>query len=308
MDVLADLLDGARARGAVFNQTIRDPPWGLRIDDGAPLAVATMLRGEAWITPDGGTPVRLRPRDVAIMRGPAPYTIADDPATPPQGLVRSGGRLTDLDGRPVASQPAIGVRTCGSPTLDGAALVVSGTYDVHGAVSERLLAALPPVLVADADDLVVDLVVAEVNKDAPGQRVVLDRLLDLLFVTTLRNWFDRPESHPPAWYGAHGDAVVGTALRLLHAEPAHPWTVAELAGRTGVSRAAFARRFTAMVGQPPMAYLTEWRLTMAADLLREPDATVASVAGRVGYATAFALSVAFKRTRGISPSQHRATG
>jgi AraC-like DNA-binding protein len=87
--------------------------------------------------------------------------------------------------------------------------------------------------------------------------------------------------------------------------PDHPWTVATLANAAGVSRAAFARRFTELVGEPPMAFLTDWRLSLAADLLLEPDTTVASVARRVGYATPFALSAAFKRERGISPRDHR---
>jgi AraC-like DNA-binding protein len=99
---------------------------------------------------------------------------------------------------------------------------------------------------------------------------------------------------------------VGPALRLLQNNPAHPWTVASLAREAGVSRAALARRFNALVGEPPMAFLTEWRLTLAADLLREPGATVGSVAPLVGYGSSFALSAAFKRVRGISPQQHKA--
>jgi AraC-like DNA-binding protein len=101
--------------------------------------------------------------------------------------------------------------------------------------------------------------------------------------------------------------VVGPALRLLHHRPAHPWTVASLAVATGVSRAALARRFTELVGEPPMSFLAGWRLTLAADLLREPGATVGSVARQVGYGSPFALSAAFKRVRGISPQQHRAS-
>ena len=99
--------------------------------------------------------------------------------------------------------------------------------------------------------------------------------------------------------------MVGPALRLLQHNPAHPWSVNELAAKVGVSRAALARRFTALVGEPPMAYLTGWRLALAADLLREPDATLAAVARQVGYATPFALSAAFKRVRGVSPQEHR---
>jgi AraC-like DNA-binding protein len=93
---------------------------------------------------------------------------------------------------------------------------------------------------------------------------------------------------------------------MLHEDPGHPWTVATLAARTGLSRAALARRFTELVGEPPMTCLTGLRLALAADLLREPDATVAAVARRVGYGSAFALSAAFKRERGISPHEHRA--
>ncbi len=123
----------------------------------------------------------------------------------------------------------------------------------------------------------------------------------------LRAWFARPEAGAPAWYRAYGDPVVGPALRLLHNSPERPWTVASLARATGASRAALARRFTELVGEPPMTFLTGWRIALAADLLREPGATVGSVAPQVGYGSAFALSTAFKRLRGISPAEHRAT-
>lgn len=308
MDAFADLLDGARARGALFNQTIMEPPWSLRIADGAPLALATLLRGHAWIVPDDGPPALLRTGDVAIMRGPAPYTIADDPATEPQIIIHSGGRYTTIDGRELGSELTLGLRTCGESAM-GSALVVSGTYQVQGDLSGRLLAALPPVLVvpeADSRGPLMDLVVAEINKEEPGQQVVLDRLLDLALIATLRAWFARPEAQAPAWYRAQSDPVVGRALRSLHDRPAEPWTVATLAAQVGVSRATFARRFTALLGEPPMSYLTDWRIALAADLLRETDATVESISRQVGYANAFALSVAFKRIRGVSPSRHRA--
>jgi AraC-like DNA-binding protein len=135
---------------------------------------------------------------------------------------------------------------------------------------------------------------------------VLDRLLDLLLIAVLRAWFARPDGQPPGWYRAHADPVVGPALRLLHHNPAHPWTVATLAHEVDVSRAALARRFHELVGEPPMTFLTSWRIALAADLLREPGATIGSVAEQVGYGSPFALSTAFKRIRGISPQQHRA--
>ncbi len=146
----------------------------------------------------------------------------------------------------------------------------------------------------------------EVSRDDPGQQAVLDRLLDLLLLSTLREWFTRPEADPPGWYRALGDPVAGRALRLIHDRPARPWTVAALAEEAGVSRATLARRFGDLVGQPPMAYLTGWRLALAADLLVRTDATVESIARQVGYKSAFGLSVAFHRVYGTRPSRHRA--
>jgi transcriptional regulator GlxA family with amidase domain len=187
-------------------------------------------------------------------------------------------------------------------------MVVSGTYQLEGDVSRRLLSALPSVLVVPAAEVaghVMAMVLGEIQRDEPGQQSVLDRWLDLALITTLRAWFARPESHAPGWYQAQSDPVVGLALRLLHEDPAYPWSVVELADRTGVSRASLARRFSGLVGEAPMAYLTGWRIALAADLLRGTSDTVESIARRVGYANAFALSVAFKRVRGTSPTAHR---
>ena len=174
-----------------------------------------------------------------------------------------------------------------------------------------MLTSLPRVVVIRGDSWTNPLLgylADEIVKDEPGQEAVLDRLLDLLLIAVLREWFARPEGGAPGWYRAAADPVVGPALRMLHNEPARPWTIASLAAANGVSRAALARRFTALVGEPPMSFLTTWRLTLAADLLREPGATVGSVARQVGYGSPFALSAAFKRVRGVRPIEHRTAG
>ncbi|MGI5292053.1 AraC family transcriptional regulator [Nonomuraea polychroma] len=307
MDPLADLLDGVRARSAAFCQAILEPPWSLRIADEATLALATALRGHAWIVPDVGEPVLMHTGDVTIIKGPKPYTIGDDPATPPDVIVKPGNRLTTMDDVDVTEQLRLGPRTSGySP--DGSAIVASGTYQVIGEVSERLLNALPEIVLVPRSSVqspIMELLAQEVNGEGPGQQVILNRLLDLALIATLRAWFARPEAHAPGWYQAQSDPLIGPALQLIHGDPAHPWTVALLAGKVGASRAAFARRFATLVGEPPMAYLTGWRMALAADLLRSSDATIDAVARQVGYANAFALSVAFKRVRGVSPSRHR---
>jgi AraC-like DNA-binding protein len=308
MDAVAGLLDGPRAREAFLLRSSLNPPWSLRIEDEAPLTVMAVVRGEAWVVPDEGEPALVPAGGVAIFRGPEPYTVADDPATAPQALILPGQRCTTPDGRDVPMMRDLGLRAWGN-AADGATVLLTGTYQLDGEVSRRLLRALPALLVLEEDEWdcpVIPLLADEIVKDEPGQEAVLDRLLDLLVIAVLRAWFARPDADAPGWYRAHADPVVGHALRLLHHDPAHPWTVAELARETAVSRAALARRFHELVGEPPMTFLTNWRLALAADLLLEPGATIGSVAEQVGYGSPFALSAAFKRVRGVSPREHRA--
>jgi AraC-like DNA-binding protein len=305
MDVLAGFLNGPRARGAFLLRSVMDPPWSLRIRDEAPLTIAAVVRGDAWVSYDDDEPAVLGPGDVALLRGPDHYTVADSPDTPPQVIIHPGQVCTTVDGVSVAESMSQGVRTWGN-AAGGSTVVLTGTYDGDGEISRRLVDALPRLVVLrpqEWDCPFVPLLAEEIGKDDIGQEAVLDRLLDLLVVAALRTWFARADT--PAWFHAHTDPVVGHALRLLHNNPAHPWTVASLAAEVAVSRAALARRFTDLVGESPMAFLTGWRLTLAADLLLEPDATVGAVARRVGYSSPFTFSTAFKRHYGTSPQGHR---
>jgi AraC-like DNA-binding protein len=304
MDTLTGLLDGPRARGAFLLRSVLEAPFALRIEDEAPLTLLTVVRGSAWLLPAAGEPARLSPGDVAVVRGPEPYTVADDPATPWQIIIRPGQHCTTLDGVDRAESMHLGVRTWGDH-LDARTMLLTGTYQLRSEVSRRLLAALPTVLLRPADDTLVRLLAAEMIRTDPGQELVLDRLLDLLLVSVLRAWLAGPEAGAPGWYRAREDPVVGAALRLLHDDPGEPWTVASLAARIGASRSVLARRFNELVGEPPMSYLTGWRLTLAADLLREPATTIGAVARQVGYGSSFALSAAFKRERGLSPQEFR---
>lgn len=303
MDAIAALLEGPRARGAFLLRSSLDPPWSLRIQDKAPLTVVAVVRGHAWLQADAD-PVKLTQGQVAVLRGPHPYELADQPGRPPQAVIHPGQCCTTLSGRPLQDLAELGVRSWGN-SQDGATQLLTGTYQLPGAVSRRLLAALPAVLHLPPvpGDPLVDYLAVQVQLEAPGQEAVLDRLLDLLLASAIRTWLSGDEA--PGWVLAQSDPVIGPAVRLMHEQPAHPWTVELLARRTGLARATFARRFHDVVGEPPMAFLAAWRLTLAADLLREPGATVDAVARKVGYGTGFALSTAFKRVRGITPSEHR---
>ncbi|RZT14614.1 AraC-like DNA-binding protein [Kribbella sp. VKM Ac-2569] len=307
MDVLDELLAGTRAQDGVFNLTILDLPWALEIRDEAPLALAILIRGSGWVTREGLEPQRMEQGDVAIVTGPEPYVVSDSLTTAPQLRIHPGGICEPLPGAPIDYSARLDVRTYGA-RKSGEVMVASGTYQVAGDVNRRLVTALPPVLVVPAAEVagsVMDMITSEIQRDAPGQQSVLDRWLDLALITTLRAWFARPDSHAPGWYQAQTDPVAGTALRLLHEDPAYPWNVTELADRVGISRASLARRFSAVVGEAPMSYLTGWRIALAADQLRSTRDTVETIARRVGYANAFALSVAFKRVRGVTPTAHR---
>jgi AraC-like DNA-binding protein len=135
---------------------------------------------------------------------------------------------------------------------------------------------------------------------------VLDRLLDVLLVQVLRIWFAKADTAAPAWYRALDHPEVGRALRLLHADPARRWRVDTLAAEVGLSRAAFARQFTARVGVAPLRYLTDWRMGLAAERLRDSDDPIGRIAHAVGYDNEFAFSVAFRRHYGAPPTAFRA--
>ncbi|MCX4099021.1 AraC family transcriptional regulator [Nocardia sp. alder85J] len=308
MDALAALLDGPRARGAFLLRSMLTPPWSMRIEDQAPVSVIAVVRGHAWILPATAPAVHLGMGDVAIAKGPDPYTVCDDPASPPSIVIHAGQICTTIDGTDLSQTMDLGVRTWGNDP-DGDTVMLTGTYETAGEISRRLLTALPPLLVLPADawqSHLIPLLREEIVKDDPGQEAVLDRLLDLLLIAVLRTWFARPDTPTPAWYRARSDPIAGPALRLLENNPAHPWTIESLALEIGISRAALARRFTTHVGEPPMTYLTNWRLSLAADLLLEnPNTTLESIATKVGYTTPFALSAAFKRVRGVSPQDYR---
>ncbi len=305
---MSDLFGEVRARGSLFGSSTLSPPWSLQFVDGAPLTLCTVLTGAGWIVPEGHPPERLGAHDTIVVRGPTTFTFVDEPGSMAEPIVCGEQCATPEQG---GTRHRLGWHDPGEEGADdsSATTLVVGAYPVRGAISRRLTDTLPVVLrvdAADTGDPVLDHLAAEVARDEPGQQVVLDRLLDWMLVCTLRTWLDKPGGRPPAWWTAQKDPVVGRALRLLHAEPAAPWTVGELARRTGVSRSTLAKRFAGLLGEPPLTYLTRWRMTLAADLLVEQgSSTVAHVARSVGYTDPFAFSVAFKRIRGTNPSEFR---
>ncbi|WP_301650442.1 AraC family transcriptional regulator [Streptomyces arenae] len=305
-DLLTDLMSRVRGRGtALARWAAASDEAGVRMGAPAPLTLIAVVRGGCAVAPDCRDAVIVGAGEAVLLSGAGPYTVAPVAGTVPDLVVSGPDRYTDASGRPVSGPAVTGTRTCGYPSDAGTSLIVTGSYAWAADVGERLLAALPPVTLLRQEELpaeLLSLLAQETAVDAPGQQAVLDRLLDLVLVRAVRAVFARPGTVSPPWWLARADPVVGPALRALHERPAEPWTVPRLAGVVGVSRATLSRRFADRLGTSPMAYLADWRMTLAADLLADPHTTVAAVARAVGYRDESSFATAFKRLRGHSPA------
>jgi AraC-like DNA-binding protein len=298
MDVMSALVDGPRAQRAFALKAVFDGTWSITIDDRAPLTLVVMARGRATFTGHhGATEVSMG--DVVLARGPAPYTFADSAQTPEDIRILPGQVCVDPHGRILATDMELGVRAWGNTRSEDATVMLVGTYQQETSVGSMLLSKLPvEMVVRDLEPTLIGLFAQEIVGDEPGQAAVIDRLIDLLVVRCVRTVLADSS-------GAPGDTLVGRALRAIEEHPEHSWTVESLATHVGLSRAALARRFLLQMGEPPLTYLTRWRLALAADLLASTDQTLAVIASQVGYANAFALSAAFKRVHGESPRSYR---
>ncbi|MDX6763381.1 AraC family transcriptional regulator [Streptomyces sp. F8] len=197
-------------------------------------------------------------------------------------------------------------------------MLLCGAYQLDPSRAHPLLLSLPDLIHLPAHPgrraelgLAVKLLAAELETPSLGTDAAAPALLDTLLLYILRIWFDeRPLSggHTTGWAAALNDPPVTAALHAIHRDPAAPWTVAKLAAQAGLSRAPFAKRFARLVGQPPLAYLTWWRMTTAARLLKTTDAPLRSVSAQVGYTSEYAFAHAFKRAHGTPPGTYRRKG
>lgn len=309
MDSLGGLLNAPRARGAFSLRCTMSSPWSLRILAESPLTVIAGISGEVWVSPDDGESIYVGPGDIAITRAPALYNVSESPNAPPNIFIHPGQDCRNAAGESLLEELMHDTRTWGTDP-EGSTVFIVGAYEHLSDISDRLLSALPPVLSLSRKEWespLVPLLCEEVVKDEPGQAAVLDRLIDLLVTAILKAWFAQRESNAPDWCRHQGDRVVEHTLRAIHDDPARNWTMETLSSEVGTSRASLARRFNEIVGEPPMTFLKNWRMALAADLLCQPNQSVATVAYQVGYATPYAFSAAFKRVRGISPQEHRAS-
>lgn len=268
-----------------------------------------ILEGHCWLLPPHAAPVRLGAGDVLFLPHGSGHTLADGPAT----VVTAPACTPDDAELPGPFAPdSVDRLGQGGP----ATVVLCGAYRLDPSRTHPLLLTLPDLIRLPADrdrhpelHAAVQLLAAEVGNPRLGTSATVPALLDTLLMYILRIWLaEQPtRNSTTGWVAALNDPAVTAALHAVHRDPAAPWTVAKLAAEAGLSRAAFARRFTSMIGQPPLGYLTWWRLTTAARLLRVTKAPLRSIAAQVGYTSEFAFANAFKRMYGLAPGAYRRT-
>lgn len=295
MDVLTDAVTAMRTGRPHATRHVLGSPWGMHFRDDYGAAFHVVLQGSCWLLPpDAAAPIRLGPGDVVLLQNGAPHGLADHPDT--------RTRRFDPD------------RADAVPAGEAATVLLCGAYILDTARPHPLLAAVPPMIHLPArpgqgDSLraAVGMLGDELSNPRPGSTGVIGAFIDTLLLYILRTWFEEQARDVPAggWALALQDPAVGGALQAIHDAPDHAWTVAELAATAGLSRAAFAARFTTLVGRPPMKYLTWWRMTTAARLLRESHQPLATIARQVGYASDVALALAFKREYDVTPGRYR---
>jgi AraC-like DNA-binding protein len=301
-DPLGEALHFLRMNGAYYCRSELTARWGMTMPamtDYMWFHVPTA--GAAWLETDGAEPIRLLPGDLALVPHGEGHVLCSDPGV-------DAPLVTDLDLMPVSDRYEI-LRhgEGGTPTT-----LVCGAVRFEHPAARNLVHALPAVIQLGAASPRIDrvqstltLMASEARELRPGGEAVITRLADILVIQAIRSWIESDAAARTGWLGALRDPQIGRAIALVHGDPARPWTVGSLAREVSMSRSAFAARFTELVGEPVMQYVSRWRMHVAVSALREEGATVAELADRLGYRSEAAFARAFKRVVGMPPGAVR---
>ncbi len=313
MDVLSDVLRVMRLTGGVFLEARFTAPWCVAsevtaeecrpygLDPSQVIAYHYVVEGRMTVQVGNDEPVEVSAGQIVLLPRNEPHRLGstlDIPAVPGDQLI-----MEPMD------EGMLGIAHGGGGVETK---VVCGFLGTEAACNP-VTASLPRLLVMQVADGAGGEWIAssfhfaarEVASRRPGSATVLAKLSELLFAEILRRWLAEAPEGATGWLAGLRDPVVGSALALLHANLAHPWTAEELARETGVSRSVFAERFTQLIGEPPMRYLAAWRMQVAARMLRDTQHAVAQAAFAVGYESEAAFSRAFKREFGAPPAGWR---
>lgn len=309
MDVLSNILSSVQLASEIYMSVEMSAPWGVSFPDQPGRALFYVVsRGSCYAQLDRGKSVALVGGDVIMLPFGSPHTMRDRPDSltePVEHVVNAG--TTNANG---LFRYGGGGEKCS---------LIVGRFRFETIAAIRLLANMPPMIYLPHElshassglAATLRLFSTEANRRLPGHETVMNRLATVLFIHILRAFVTheeeegRPLEQRTGLIQALMDPDLSRAMELMHQRPEHPWTVAELAERVGMSRTAFAVRFKAKAGVGPLEYLTSWRLQKACEMLREGRTTLDVVAWKVGYESAAAFSKAFKRELGVSPGAFR---
>lgn len=303
MDILSDTLEVLRTGRPMVTRTDAHGPWALKYQPISGAGFHVVMEGRCRLLRPDGEPLTLGPGDIVFLRRGSGHTMCD-PDSPHHEPVDFAPHRLD------------GSSPIGQFTVEGPGprtVLVCGAYKIDADHRHPLFADLPEIIHLPAAPgrypvlrSAIDQLCAEFRSPQPGSDAIVTALVDLLLLHILRSWYaELPKDQTCGWGAALTDQAIAPALKAIHDAPGDPWTVESLAARTGLSRAAFARRFAGVVGVPPLTYLTNWRMATAARLLRESPSTVSTIAQRTGYTSEFAFAKAFKRHFGSPPGSYR---
>ncbi|HTX51393.1 MAG TPA: AraC family transcriptional regulator [Caulobacteraceae bacterium] len=313
MDALSETLRVVRLTSAIFINARFSAPWCYAsppadaaaplLEPGAEKVVIFHLitEGDCWVELDGEAPQRLVAGDIVVFPRGDGHRMSSQPGAP----AGEGRRLADV----LARRP----RQLAYGGGGAVTRIVCGYMACDARLARMLLAGLPPVVTVNVRgsaagawlESSVGYALAEARSPRPGGSGVLAKLAEVLFIEVLRLYMAEADAERTGWLAGVRDRVVGAALAALHRDPAHPWTLEELARTSGASRSVLAERFQQLVGASPMQHLTQWRMVLAANLLRGGAANLAQIAEDVGYQTDTAFIRAFRREYGVPPATWR---
>ena len=320
-DALSDVLSAVRLSGSVFFDVTAKSPWVAEAPPAAQIAnevtpgarhaieYHVVTHGSCWISLIGDAgfePVKLEEGDIAVIPHGDPHVVSSAPGMRAEPNLDMHRRPEDSNALPFA------LRTGGEGASD--IHVICGFFSCDARPFNPLLDSLPRFMRLRRDssqasqsllDQFIRFATAETGNKRAGSQSVLNRLSELMFVEVIRMHMDQLANNSTGWLAGLRDPLVGRALTLLHARPAHAWTLEELAAQAAASRSTLADRFSNLVGCPPIQYLTQWRMQIAAKRLADPGVKIAAIAHEIGYESEAAFSRAFKKFVGRSPSQWR---
>ena len=297
-DVLSEVLKLIRLRGELVYSAFLGEPWGLQFQPG-PAHFYFIETGQVLVTPAGERPTRVNQGDLVLLPLGKGHVITDALGSPAENIGLVAAEHFDRD--------ELVLRHGGDGPVSQ---LVGGFFSFEGSQLPAVMSALPALIHIPRGDAgtppwlaaISRFLVAEARQPDPGSSLMISRLIDLLVIRTLRSWAAIEANHM-GWLGGLGEERIGRVLNAMHADPFRRWTVQSLAEIARMSRSIFAERFATAVGEPPLRYLSRWRLTIAADLLRSGGLKVTEAAYRCGYASDAAFSRAFKAHFGYAPSE-----